>query len=532
MITKISDLPELIALDTKSGLIRIPPELDIPLTSRVQSIIDTEEFRRLARITQLGLVSLVYPGARHTRFEHSLGVYRLALLVLKRLVYDTKFTQSVTAHEAELLIAAALLHDIGHYPFCHLVEDMKLTALPSHEEMAEFFIRTGPLAEILRNEWNLDPEDVLRLLNKQPPQKNENEKEQDYLRRKKAFHLLASILSGPIDIDKMDYLLRDSICAGVPYGKNYDLDRLIGSLCLNENGDGLAISDKGKTAAELMVFARYVMFSEVYWHHTVRAATVMFQRAFNDVIPQNRKLSAIETCINFSDESLYLYLKNIAQNDHHKESLRLLEGIFGSRRSLYKRVRQFSVLEEPELYRKLAGRPYSDLREISVLFIKKLNESFDAEKTLSENIQNSRRSVSTANNEDIERNEKLPPKREFQKETDSANRRKIKACAQPPTFFAQDLDLLLDAPPLDKEVEFRIDIYCPREKRYRSLVESSPVIRALAQEQFDDYVKRVRIFARKELALKLKQRNDLNQILTSAIDEFERTRLQYPSVQD
>ena len=82
-----------------------------------------------------------------------------------------------------------------------------------------------------------------------------------------------SILSGPIDIDKMDYLDRDSLHAGVPYGRNFDRNRLIQSLLVNGNGDGLAISSKGKTAAELMVFARYVMFSEVYWHHTVRSAT-------------------------------------------------------------------------------------------------------------------------------------------------------------------------------------------------------------------------------------------------------------------
>ena len=91
---------------------------------------------------------------------------------------------------------------------------------------------------------------------------------------------MTSLLSGPIDIDKMDYLARDSLHAGVPYGRNFDQDRLIGSLCLNAAGDALAITEKGKTAAEMMVFARYVMFSEVYWHHGVRSATAMLQRAF------------------------------------------------------------------------------------------------------------------------------------------------------------------------------------------------------------------------------------------------------------
>ena len=88
------------------------------------------------------------------------------------------------------------------------------------------------------------------------------------------------MLSGPIDVDKMDYLMRDSLHAGVPYGRNFDQQRLIGSLCVNEAGDGLAITEKGRTAAEMMVFARYVMFSEVYWHHAVRCATAMLQRAF------------------------------------------------------------------------------------------------------------------------------------------------------------------------------------------------------------------------------------------------------------
>ncbi|HOM16728.1 MAG TPA: metal-dependent phosphohydrolase, partial [Thermoguttaceae bacterium] len=78
---EILAIPEVAGLDAKSGLVRIPPELDVPLTDRVRAVIDTAEFRRLARISQLGLVSLVYPAALHTRFEHSLGVYRLALLL-------------------------------------------------------------------------------------------------------------------------------------------------------------------------------------------------------------------------------------------------------------------------------------------------------------------------------------------------------------------------------------------------------------------------------------------------------------------
>ena len=165
-----------------------------------------------------------------------------------------------------MFIAAALLHDLGHWPFCHPIEDIRLPSVPSHELFANSFLLEGEIGDVLRHDWGINPRDVVALLSEKP--------------RDTAARILASMLSGPIDIDKMDYLYRDSLHAGVPYGRHFDQQRLLGSLCLNQAGDGLAITDKGKTAAELMVFARYVMFSEVYWHHGVRAATAMLQRAF------------------------------------------------------------------------------------------------------------------------------------------------------------------------------------------------------------------------------------------------------------
>ena len=153
-------IPEIVGLDARTSLIRIPPELDVPLTGRVRKIIDTPEFRRLTGISQLGLVSLVYPGARHSRFEHSLGVYRLALLFLRRLANDSRFISLVREKEASLLIAAALLHDIGHWPCCHLIEDLDLPGIPHHESIARRFITRGEIARILRKDWELDPDEV------------------------------------------------------------------------------------------------------------------------------------------------------------------------------------------------------------------------------------------------------------------------------------------------------------------------------------------------------------------------------------
>ncbi len=268
-MTAIRDIPEIHGLDRRCHLIRIPQECDVPLTPRVQQIIDTPEFRRLGRISQLGLVSLVYPAAHHTRFEHSLGVYRFALLYLKQLSYDDRFAAVVTPADAEQFIAAALLHDLGHWPFCHPIEDMRLAGVPHHELFANSFLLESEIADALRSDWGIAPREIVALLSEKPRDVNRD--------------CSASMLSGPIDVDKMDYLERDSLHAGVPYGRNFDQQRLIGSLCVNEAGDGLAISEKGRTAAEMMVFARYVMFSEVYWHHAVRCATAMLQRSFLSV---------------------------------------------------------------------------------------------------------------------------------------------------------------------------------------------------------------------------------------------------------
>jgi HD superfamily phosphohydrolase len=412
-------IPELVSLHSQYGTIRIPPELGVPLTDRVRRIIDTEPFRRLAKITQVGLVSLVYPGARHTRFEHLLGVYRLALLLLKRLSHVPDFTQKVSRRDAERFIVTALLHDVGHYPFCHLIEDIRIEGLPHHEKIAAEFIKQSELAELLRKDWNIEPMEVINLLN------GKTESSVDLL--------LASILSGPIDIDKMDYLFRDSLHAGVPYGRQLDQERLIGSLCLNASGDGLAITEKGKTAAELMIFARYVMFSEVYWHHAVRSATAMLQRLFCELYHAgNIEFSQF---IRFSEDEAVRFFLDASKGTPMEK---LAQGLFGARRTIYKRVAQFSILEQPGVYRQLAGKPYRQL------------------------------------------------------------------CGQADQYCAEaaalPLSVLIDAPPVEKEVEIKIDVYYPKPDQYRALEDISPVVRAMAREQFDDYAKRVRIFAHPAVA--------------------------------
>ncbi len=415
----LRDIPELARLDAGQGIVRIPDEQDVPFTGRVRALVDTLEFRRLAQISQLGLVSRIYPGAMHTRFEHALGVFHNALRYLWQLGKDERFRQIVDCHTAEILLAAALLHDLGHWPFCHPIEDMGLADLPPHEEFAaEFLAPHRELAQVLKSEWRIDPAEVLDVLT---PRTNDPK-----------LRLLRSILSGPIDIDKMDYLERDSLHCGVPYGRNFDKNRLIQSLVLNAAGDGLAINYKGKTAAELMVFARYVMFSEVYWHHAVRSATCMFARAFFDL---RHKLNLREL-FQQTEADVIHDLRELARGG---ECEPLLEGIFGPRRQIYKRVSECTLHQNRDVYELLARQPFEYLVRCGARLAADLGREI----------------------------------------------------GEP----LQATDILIDAPPGDREVEFRVDIFFPKEGVYRPLGEVSPVVRALAGTQFDDYVKRVRIFA-------------------------------------
>ncbi len=438
------EIPELATLHAPSSVVRIPPEVDVPLTPRVRAIIDSAEFRRLAQISQLGLVSLVYPAANHTRFEHSLGVYRNALLYLHRLAHDERFSAIVRPEEGELFLLAALLHDLGHWPFCHPIEDLSLPQVPQHEMFANSFLLEGETADTLRNEWSVNPRDVVALLSEKP--------------RTPTTRVLSSLLSGPIDIDKIDYLFRDSLHAGVPYGRNFDQGRLIGSLCLNEAGDGLAITEKGKTAAEMLVFARYVMFSEVYWHHSVRSATAMLQRSFYLLQP----LLDLDTLFRLNEPAWIAEMLRIAEGHPARE---LLDGLFGHNRRLYKRVAQYGFHERRETYQQLARRPYTWLVALAERFATLVGPVLGR--------------------------------------------------------LVAPHEVLFDAPPPECEIQFHVDVYFPKERLYRPLSAVSPVCRALAEEQFDDHVKRVRLFAHPRIADDLRNLANLPDLIDEAIRRME-----------
>lgn len=413
-------IEELRALAVPQHWVRIAPEVDVPLTPRVTRLLDSPPLRRLARVSQLGLVSQVYPGAIHHRLEHSLGVYRHALEVLSRLLVEPGFASNITERQAGTFVAASLLHDVGHWPFCHPIEDMQLAGLPRHEVLARDWLEQPEMAALVKADWS-SVDEICDLLSGRY--------------RDRGSELLGSLLSGPIDIDKMDYLVRDSLHAGVPYGRHFDIRRLLGSLVPHPELPRMALGEKGRTAAEMMVFARYVMFSEVYWHHAVRSATAMLQRAVYmlqgeiDLVAMTR----------LDDHQWIASLCRAAEGTAAEP---LVSGLFGDRRQLWKRVAEFDRLQHGDLHAQLARRPYGWLVRCSEALAGRLARDLGVEVGLA--------------------------------------------------------DVLIDAPPVKLEVDINMDVV-RRDGSVCPLGEISPVVEALARRQFDNHVKRVRVFVRPDI---------------------------------
>ncbi len=420
-------IEELNLMGPARHLVRIPPEIDVPLSPRAMAMLDTAVLRRLSRISQLGLVHLVYPGATHSRLEHSLGVYRNALLVLQNLIASGTGILTAEPRAAEAFVLAALLHDAGHWPFCHAIEDMRLPDLPRHERRVAALLSEGEIADLIARQWRCSGDDVMSLLL--------GERSGGSQLSDAVIELLASCLSGPIDVDKLDYLVRDSLHAGVPYGRHFDSARLVSAMTVAPHQPRLAITDKGRTAAEMMVFARYVMFSEVYWHHGVRAATAMLQRSVHDM----RNRVDLEQLMRLDDAQWIARWRQAAADSPQQP---LVEGLFGPTRALYKRVAEYHRSQGGELHRLLARRPYPWL----VLCADELGRQLATDA-------------------------RLP---------------------------IRPGDVLIDAPPVKLEVDINVTVV-GRDGSVRALADVSPVADSLARQQFDDHVKRVRIFVRPEL---------------------------------
>jgi len=265
-------------------ILRDPVWNNIRVDELTLKLVDTEVFQRLRYVRQLGWTYLVYPGATHSRFEHALGTHHLSRRTLA-LLSEAEDSASIGEIDQAIVRSAALLHDVGHYPFSHALEE--IGAL-HHEDVARPLITEGSVASLLSSHLGKDaPLKIFDLI------------------RGRSENPLQGLISGSLDLDKIEYLKRDAFMCGVPYGE-IDVDRLTNSLVLVDDPEtgrrALGVQEKALSALESLLFAKYQMYRNVYWHHAVRSATAMYKRLVEDAV--KAKVVDVQSLARHTDEGL------------------------------------------------------------------------------------------------------------------------------------------------------------------------------------------------------------------------------------
>ena len=297
-------------------ILRDPVWNNIRVDELTLSLVDTEVFQRLRYVRQLGWTYLVYPGATHSRFEHALGTHHLSRRTLA-LLSEAGDAASIGENDQAIVRSAALLHDVGHYPFSHALEE--IGAL-HHEAVARPLITEGSVASLLAARLGADaPGRVFDLI------------------RGHSGSALQGLISGSLDLDKIEYLKRDAFMCGVPYGE-IDVDRLTNALVLVDDPETgrrtIGVQEKALSALESLLFAKYQMYRNVYWHHAVRSATAMYKRLVEDALSAG--VVNVQSLSRYTDEGLM----------HRLESAwptQLLVAL--KERKLYKRAAEWPAAE-------------------------------------------------------------------------------------------------------------------------------------------------------------------------------------------
>lgn len=242
--------------------IRDPLWHNIMLSNSLKKIVQHPLFQKLGGIKQLGPSHLVYPGATHTRLLHSLGVFHTSKRIIHSLLQHP-LCPKVTEEGVKGFLCAALLHDLGHYPFAHSLKELPLR---SHEDLTAELILTTSLKQIIKEEVQTDPRFVAAIIDLSMDTDADPQ-----------IHFFRRILSGVMDPDKLDYLTRDAYFCGVPYGIQ-DIDFVIDRIAPHPDS-GIVVHPQGVAAVENILFSKYLMYRTVYWHRTVRIATAMIKKA-------------------------------------------------------------------------------------------------------------------------------------------------------------------------------------------------------------------------------------------------------------
>jgi len=294
---------------------------NIPLPMWVYNVINHPIFLRLKNIKQLMFVCNVYPGAQHSRFEHSIGVYELTrrilytILIEKRRPVFYNLSISDKLDRIKLILAGALLHDIGHYPFCHLLETKDSKQGPFYEKdgiSIAFNKDTNNICDMIavkryhqQFRHNISIEEILKKSCQEGGFSLDNLErlkiifsgnEEDIKSMADGYEIVRAFLQGPLEPDRIEYFMRDSYYCGVNYG-NIDYNRLIDSIDLGEKTANtktnsctfdplrttLVVSRKGIPVIEQMILAKYQMYKYVYWHHASDAALCMMRRILYEI---------------------------------------------------------------------------------------------------------------------------------------------------------------------------------------------------------------------------------------------------------
>ena len=265
--------------------VRDPVWGSIMLSEGFKKIVSSPVLQKMNRIRQLGPTYLVYPGAVHTRFIHSLGVYHMGYRMIRRLItFDS--CPAVTVQDVNAFLCACLLHDLGHFPYTHSLKELPLK---KHEALTGEYILAEPLASLIRSTLEIDPAIPAAIVDTSLPTADATVK------------FFRNILSGVLDPDKLDYLTRDAFFCGVPYGTQ-DIEFVLSSIYPHPER-GISILPSGIPAVENILFSKYLMYKTVYWHKTVRCATGMIKKAIMAAL--NDGVLTPDDLYGLDDESLF-----------------------------------------------------------------------------------------------------------------------------------------------------------------------------------------------------------------------------------
>lgn len=283
------EVPELAAFS--KDIVRLVPGFNTVLTPRLRGIIEHPLVGRLKYVTQLGLVSLIYPTADHSRYDHALGSYTYTSYYVKSLFNDLGnplFRNLVGAEDLNSVLLAALLHDLGQYPLAHDLEEVHERIFKHGSIGADLLTdklqdkqgRTlQDIIETRENGWGTNIEDLRRIFKAQSKNRDLTAGSP---RPNFKTNVLAAIIDGQVDADKADYIIRDSMRCELPYGEQLDLERLLRVLTVAIIPGAepvLGVYEKGLVSAHAFGLARYQLLATVYWHHTSRIIKSMLQYA-------------------------------------------------------------------------------------------------------------------------------------------------------------------------------------------------------------------------------------------------------------